>query len=182
MNLNYCFFHARRCWVITLIFLWGGIGFNSLLAQGDSFALTQLELEQLYEIANDTLSAESGYARAFLGLTDQAAFMPAIAPPYSPQQQMQGVPLPPVAETTSVSKPLQLVPNPASEEVNVHLPQAEGEWELQLWDINGRLARSWQIQGETAPTLNLQGLPKGLYVLHGLSPDGQPYQSKLVVE
>ena len=111
-----------------------------------------------------------------------SAFMPAIAPPYSPQQQMQGVPLPPVAETTSVSKPLQLVPNPASEEVNVHLPQAEGEWELQLWDINGRLARSWQIQGETAPTLNLQGLPKGLYVLHGLSPDGQPYQSKLVVE
>ncbi|NBC10086.1 MAG: PKD domain-containing protein [Bacteroidetes bacterium] len=150
--------------------------------EGDSFALTQLELEQLYEIADDTLSAESGYARAFLGLTDQAAFLPAIAPPYSPQQQMQGVPLPPVAETASVSKPLKLVPNPASEEVNVRLPQAEGEWELQLWDISGRPARSWQIQGETAPTLNLQGLPKGLYVLHGLSPDGQPYQSKLVVE
>lgn len=150
--------------------------------ENDSFALTQLELEQLYEIADDTLSAESGYARAFLGLTDQATFLPAIAPPYSAQQQMQGVPLPPVAETASMSKPLQLVPNPASEEVNVRLPQAGGKWELQLWDISGRLARSWQIQGEASPTLSLQGLPKGLYVLHGLSPDGQPYQSKLVVE
>ena len=148
--------------------------------EGDSFALTQLELEQLYEIADDTLSAESGYARAFLGLTDQATFLPAIAPPYSAQQQMQGMPLPPTASTAS--QPLQLVPNPASEEVNVRLPQTEGEWELQLWDISGRLARSWQIQGETTPTLNLRGLPKGLYVLHGLSPDGQPYQSKLVVE
>lgn len=72
-------------------------------------------------------------------------------------------------------------PNPAHGSTRVTLSQeAAAGTELTLCDLQGRALRRYSLQGASL-TLDLEGLPAGVYLLHLVAPDGMAIR-RLVVE
>lgn len=72
---------------------------------------------------------------------------------------------------------LEIWPNPASDRIRIRIPE-EGEQELRLYDLNGRIAlsRTMYLPGE----LHIPGgLPEGIYILEIMTTEGV-YRSRLL--
>ena len=79
---------------------------------------------------------------------------------------------------------INVFPNPAQGTTTLRLHSTYGHTAVRLLDIAGKVARSYQVDASTnsALEMDLNGLPKGLYLVDVLSQDGNHVQQKLVVE
>lgn len=66
-----------------------------------------------------------------------------------------------VGNDLSLDEPVALWPNPTTDQAYFWLPQ--GEWRVQLFDVNGKQVGEWQSPGNVKATMELQDLPAGLY-------------------
>jgi hypothetical protein len=66
--------------------------------------------------------------------------------------------------------PAQLYPNPAHHTATLHLPAGTAPAPLTLTDAQGRTVRRYPAPAGMETTLDLQGLPAGLYLLRGVGP------------
>ena len=79
--------------------------------------------------------------------------------------------------------PVNVFPNPASQQVNVIYPGLTGEATLTIVAEDGRIMRSMQI-GETNGTrsvIDLNGLANGLYLVRVEQPSGMNISRRLMV-
>ena len=79
----------------------------------------------------------------------------------------------------SIQRPLRLYPNPARE--TVRLDQLPAGSHLALWDFAGRMVRDFGLVAEQNPTLSLQGLQSGMYILRARAETGT-WSGKLMIE
>jgi len=92
-----------------------------------------------------------------------------------------------ISNTTSIPdvNPLgvRLYPNPAQNELNVELPDANRAFELQWMDATGRILGRMHHEAETASkaVLNVQGMANGVYFLRIQSQDGVYSHLRFVV-
>ena len=83
----------------------------------------------------------------------------------------------------TVDGPINVYPNPASEQVNIAYPGLSGEATLTIVAEDGRIMRTIQI-GETEGTLSiidLNGLANGVYLVRVEQPDGLNISRRLMV-
>ncbi|GAB3835471.1 T9SS type A sorting domain-containing protein [Hymenobacter jeollabukensis] len=82
----------------------------------------------------------------------------------------------------AVSGPLTLYPNPATTTVRLDLPAGPAPRTLRLLDLSGRLVCSFPLPSRPEPslTLDLSGLPAGVYVVAATLANGQLLQQRLV--
>lgn len=73
-------------------------------------------------------------------------------------------------------------PNPATHTVTVQLPAPAPGATLVLRDALGRVARTAPASSRPETTLDVRGLPRGLYVVQTATPDGLQYAHRLVLE
>ena len=81
----------------------------------------------------------------------------------------------PVASEQSFS----VYPNPTQGTVQLLLPTAEPA-QVHVYDSQGRTVRTSEYSGARTPTLNLQGLPQGLYMIR-VNTGGQALQQRVVL-
>jgi hypothetical protein len=74
--------------------------------------------------------------------------------------------------------PMQISPNPATDQVLVTFANAVQH--VELIDAHGRLLRSWPVNGLPAMSLDLTGLPPGMHVLRTMTASGSSAQ-RLVI-
>jgi hypothetical protein len=78
---------------------------------------------------------------------------------------------------------IKVYPNPAANFVNVDLPQNELTGTLSIVSASGQLVRSAQSsEGEASIQLDVQDLPKGVYLLRWVQSDDQIVVKKLIVQ
>jgi hypothetical protein len=66
---------------------------------------------------------------------------------------------------------IKVFPNPVSDEIWIHVPQENGEAEIELVDLNGKLV--WFAKNKLKEQkINMEGLEDGLYFIHVNSPNG----------
>lgn len=66
------------------------------------------------------------------------------------------------SSTSETSLPrLEIMPNPVLDELTINLPSNAADLELRLYNLMGRVVHSTAAQS----TINLQGLPQGMYLL-----------------
>jgi hypothetical protein len=87
-------------------------------------------------------------------------------------------------ETTSSNLPLPaailtIQPNPASGQVTIRLPEAEGQ--VHLYNVSGRVAAETELRAGNA-TLSLQGLSAGSYMVKVALLDGREVWEKLMIK
>lgn len=73
-------------------------------------------------------------------------------------------------------------PNPAKEFVNVQCTTYNAQWDgatVEVFDIYGKLMQTEQMSSETT-TLNVSGLPAGVYLLRVTDAEGHEYHQKIV--
>lgn len=83
-----------------------------------------------------------------------------------------------VSESFEQTAPLSAYPNPASSHVNVRLP--ENSRAVKLLNMQGQVVRNHTVNTEQTITLDLSGLPAGIYFLQSQSPAG--IESKQIVK
>lgn len=87
-----------------------------------------------------------------------------------------------VIESVSVAPQIKVYPNPASNYVQVDVP-AEMEGNLSLLSASGQMVRSVQsADGETSISMDIQDLPKGVYLVRWVQSDEQTVVKKLIVQ
>jgi hypothetical protein len=67
----------------------------------------------------------------------------------------------PSSTSETVVPRLEVMPNPALDELTINLPSNSADLELRLYNLMGRVVHSTAAQS----TINLQGLPQGMYLL-----------------
>jgi ELWxxDGT repeat protein len=78
---------------------------------------------------------------------------------------------------------IKVYPNPTSNYVNVDLPQNEMTGTLSIVSASGQLVRSVQSsEGEASIQLDVQDLPKGVYLVRWVQSDDQIVVKKLIVQ
>lgn len=88
-----------------------------------------------------------------------------------------------VAVVTAVVPEIKVYPNPTSNFVNVDLPQNEMTGTLSIVSASGQLVRSVQsAEGEMSIQIDVQDLPKGIYLVRWVQSDEQVVVRKLVVQ
>jgi len=88
-----------------------------------------------------------------------------------------------VVEPASVTPEIRVYPNPAVNFVNVDLSQNELTGTLSIVSASGQLVRSVQSsEGETSIQLDVQDLPKGVYLVRWVQSDEQVVVKKLIVQ
>lgn len=75
---------------------------------------------------------------------------------------------------------LTLFPNPASGSTILRIPNLEGEAQVQLLDLQGRILQSFAVGGDEVE-IPLHGLPSGMYFVR-LEVNGEIFSRRLVVE
>ncbi len=88
----------------------------------------------------------------------------------------------PLAATGDMAPDFSVYPNPASHEIYVDFPDNELSGALSLLNAAGQLLRTVQAEGATTVRLDLQDLPRGLYLLRWVQQDYQVVVKKVVVE
>lgn len=125
--------------------------------------------------------ASNVYAQDFAQWQWNAAYCPVSGqkPGLAERQEKQGDVLPPV-----LPKPLQIFPNPASEEAQVVFDlEKAGDVTLRLLDAAGHLVRTEQVAGLSGANtfhLRLGHLPEGVYLVQLLA-EGERWSERLVV-
>jgi hypothetical protein len=84
----------------------------------------------------------------------------------------------PAATTTSSKSAIEVYPNPTHHTVRVELPAGIRNVPLTLLDAMGRTVRYWP---ESSSVLLLEGLPRGVYTLRVVLPEG-PATRRIVLE
>jgi len=82
--------------------------------------------------------------------------------------------------TESIISAFNLYPNPASEFVNVNVPEGLLDSQVRLMDITGKTIVSQQLN-QTLIQLDINLIPAGIYVVEILK-DGKSYTSRLIKE
>lgn len=78
---------------------------------------------------------------------------------------------------------IKVYPNPTVDFVNVDLPENELTGTLSILSASGQMVRSVQAsEGETSVQLDVQDLPKGVYLVHWAQSDNQVVVKKLIVQ
>lgn len=78
---------------------------------------------------------------------------------------------------------IKISPNPASDFVQVDLPENTTSGSLSIVSASGQMLRSVQVsEGETNVQLNLQDLPKGLFLVRFAQLDGRVWTQKMVLQ
>ena len=84
---------------------------------------------------------------------------------------------------TSEAPEIKVYPNPAADFVNVDLPQNELTGTLSILSVSGQLVRSVQSsEGEMSIQIDVQDLPKGVYLVRFVQSDEQVVVKKLIVQ
>jgi len=87
------------------------------------------------------------------------------------------------AVPTVVVPEIKVYPNPTSNYVNVDLPQNEMTGTLSILSASGQMVRSVQSsEGEASIQLDVQDLPKGVYLVRWVQSDDQIVVKKLIVQ
>ncbi len=87
-----------------------------------------------------------------------------------------------VVETIAAPQ-INVYPNPTANFVNVDLPQNEMTGTLSILSNSGQLVRSVQSsEGETSIQMDVQDLPKGVYLVRWVQSDDQIVVKKLIVQ
>jgi hypothetical protein len=74
---------------------------------------------------------------------------------------------------------MKIYPNPAKDALTVFIEE-EGEWEIQVMDLTGRLVERVQVTGNQNQLIHLDSFQKGIYLLK-LSNGKELFVKKLVV-
>jgi len=78
---------------------------------------------------------------------------------------------------------LRVWPNPGSDYVQVEFPKNNMAGTISLATLSGQILRSVQIsEGERSAQMDLQDLPRGLYMLRFAQPDGEVLVQKVVLQ
>jgi ELWxxDGT repeat protein len=78
---------------------------------------------------------------------------------------------------------IKVYPNPTTHFVNVDLPENDRTGTLSIVSASGQLVRSVQsVEGETSIQLDVQDLPKGVYLVRWVQSDEQVVVKKLIVQ
>jgi len=86
-------------------------------------------------------------------------------------------------ESVQVAPEIKVYPNPTTNFVNVDLPQNELTGTLSIVSASGQLVRSVQSsEGEASIQLDVQDLPKGVYLVRWVQSDDQIVVKKLIVQ
>lgn len=77
---------------------------------------------------------------------------------------------------------LSIYPNPASDNVNIQLPEVGGKFSLAVFDLNGKQLMKREISADSSEyTLNVSNLAPGMYLVSLFNNEGA-YTGKIVVE
>jgi hypothetical protein len=82
-----------------------------------------------------------------------------------------------MAEATS----LKLFPNPAVNEINIQLPTAD-TWSVRVFNSNGQLVSTENVNQSSFIQLNIQNLNTGLYTVQAMNGAGRVYSEMVVKE
>ncbi len=78
--------------------------------------------------------------------------------------------------TTSIhersSQDVNVFPNPATDHIQVSFPTGDIPRTLEVFDPQGRLLRSWPVNGGRILTLDVRDLPSGIMLLRAGGPEG----------
>jgi len=86
-------------------------------------------------------------------------------------------------ESVQAAPEIKVYPNPTSNFVNVDLPQNDLTGTLSILSASGQLVRSVQSsEGEASIQLDVQDLPKGVYLVRWVQSDEQVVVKKLMVQ
>ncbi|MGM0479729.1 MAG: T9SS type A sorting domain-containing protein, partial [Bacteroidota bacterium] len=77
------------------------------------------------------------------------------------------------------SPQLGVYPNPASDELNVQLPQSVSRAELSIHDINGKVVQEKIVNSNTSASMNISKLEKGVYMLR-VTAEGHQWQERII--
>jgi hypothetical protein len=86
-----------------------------------------------------------------------------------------GMALTDVREAEAAAPKLALFPNPATDQLNVEF-DGTGDYMLRVFDQNGRFV----LSAENVQTLDVSGLPAGVYALLATSKDGETYRKFVI--
>ena len=110
-------------------------------------------------------------------ITNAAAFQDGADERSSTMEQVSDAP----AATMPIA--IKVYPNPATDYVNIDLPDNETSGTLSLVSASGQMLRSVQSsEGETNVRLDIQDLPRGMYLIRWEQTDGQVVVKKVVVQ
>ena len=88
-----------------------------------------------------------------------------------------------MAIPTSEAPEIKVYPNPTANFVNVDLPQNEMTGTLSIVSASGQMVRSVQSsEGESSVQMDVQDLPKGVYLVRFVQSDDQVVVKKLIVQ
>ena len=76
---------------------------------------------------------------------------------------------------------LEIYPNPADQQITIDWPSAPSQWELSIWDLQGRQLRHYGPQNSSQTTIDLTGLPSGYYLVRGQGDLG-PWTRSLIID
>ena len=77
---------------------------------------------------------------------------------------------------------LRVFPNPTENQIVIELDGDERDVDLNLYDLNGRLLKAWNVRGQkTTERLNLDGVAWGSYILE-LRSEGRVSQTQIIVK
>ena len=141
-----------------------------------TFALSQVQADSLYLIAGGA-TTQAPLAKALLTVLRDTIF-----PIELPDEPVQGrsASEPEWRKSIDDSQQLLVVPNPASEEVKVFLPNDMPEATISIFDIAGREVMSVQVR-ERKVIVPVQALHNGIYLLKVYDGELQ-YQAKLLIQ
>jgi hypothetical protein len=77
-------------------------------------------------------------------------------------------------------KGIKLYPNPSNGLVNISIENYTGSLTIEVYDLNGRKVRSNATNFSTESSINLQGLPSGIYIVK-LQGEGISHSEKVVL-
>jgi hypothetical protein len=88
---------------------------------------------------------------------------------------------PTAADAAASGAGIQVWPQPARGRLYMRMPEDFQATHLQLTDLNGRVIAQFEVEASPLQTLDLQGIPAGLYFLHASEVDGQRFEATKVL-
>ncbi|MEM7657625.1 MAG: T9SS type A sorting domain-containing protein [Bacteroidota bacterium] len=101
----------------------------------------------------------------------------------SPQNAQTEIEIPTTSAADLLAENLAVFPNPAQDRVTVRMDQIEGEYEVRLLDLTGRVHQQVRLTSTTREqVLQVESLAAGMYVLQFKTAGLTVFSKKLMIE